>query len=270
MVKHDRAKRAALHESMATRKTSTDRNQASSFLLIRLMRVAIVILKAKFKQPRYPKFMLVVHHLNVSQSERILWLLEELELPYQLQVYQRDPVTQFAPVELRSVHPLGSAPVLCDGAVVLAESGAIVEYVLAQYGDGRLSLPVTSLQYPNYLYWFHYANGSLMTQIGVNWIAQLAAGTNRDSPLLPTLRQRLDRHLQWVDQRLSQAMYFAGSEFTAADIMMHFPFGTMKVFYNVGLDHYPNIRAWLTRMSDRSGYQRAMKAAGHEQDPALD
>ncbi len=213
--------------------------------------------------------MLIVHHLNVSQSERIIWLLEELELPYELKIYDRDPVTQFAPLELRSIHPLGSAPVLCDGAVVLAESGAIIEYVLARYGDGRLSLSVTSPQYPDYLYWFHYANGSLMTQIGVNWIAALAAGPNSNSPLLPTLRERLDRHLHWVDQRLSQAPYFAGSEFTAADIMMHFPFGTMRVFYDVGLDNYPNIQAWLERMGDRAGYQRAMKAAGYEQDPAL-
>jgi len=119
--------------------------------------------------------MLTVHHLNVSQSERIVWLLEELDLPYELRVYQRDPVTQFAPVELREVHPLGSAPVLCDGEIVIAESGAIIEYVLARYGNGRLAPPVTSLQYPDYLYWFHYANGSLMMQIAVNWIAQMSA-----------------------------------------------------------------------------------------------
>ena len=214
--------------------------------------------------------MLTVHHLNVSQSERLIWLLEELELPYELRLYQRDPSTQLAPVELRSVHPLGSAPVLCDGEIVLAESGAIIEYVLSRYGDGRLTVPVTSLQYPDYLYWFHYANSSLMTQIGVNWVAAMAVGSGSDSPLLTTLRERLDRHLQWVENHLSTATYFAGSEFTAADIMMHFPFGTMKAFYNVGLDRYPNIQAWLARISGRAGYQRAMKAAGHERDPALD
>ncbi|MFB2977674.1 glutathione S-transferase family protein [Microseira sp. BLCC-F43] len=214
--------------------------------------------------------MLIVHHLNVSQSERIVWLLEELELPYELCVYERDRVTQFALPELRSVHPLGSAPVLCDGDVVMAESGAIVEYVLARYGNGRLSVPVTSPQYPDYLYWLHYANASLMAQIGLNWIAAMVAGANSDSPVLPTLRQRLDRHLQMVEDRLSRSPYFAGSEFTAADIMMHFPFGTMKAFYNVGLDKLPNVKAWLARISDRRGYQRGMKAAGHEQDPALD
>ena len=214
--------------------------------------------------------MLIVHHLKVSQSERIVWLLEELDLPYELRVYQRDPVTQFAPPELRSVHPLGSAPVLCDREIVMAESGAIAEYVLARYGNGRLSVPVTSPQYPDYLYWFHYANASLMMQIGVNWIAAMAAGQDSDSPLLPTLRERLDRHLEMVEDRLSRSPYFAGSEFTAADIMMHFPFGTMKAFYNVGLDNRPNIKAWLARISSRAGYQRAMKAAGHERDPALD
>ncbi len=111
--------------------------------------------------------MLIVHHLNVSQSERIVWLLEELDLPYELRVYQRDPVTQFAPLELRSVHPLGSAPVLRDGEIVIAESGAIIDYVLARYGQGRLTIPITSAQYPDYLYWFHYANSSLMPQISL-------------------------------------------------------------------------------------------------------
>lgn len=214
--------------------------------------------------------MLTVHHLNVSQSERIIWLLEELELLYELRVYQRDPLTQFAPDELRLVHPLGSAPVLCDGEITIAESGAIVEYVLARYGNRRLAIPVTSSQYPDYLYWFHYANGSLMTQIGVNWIAAMAAQPGSDSPLLLSLRERLDRHLQMVEDRLSQTTYFAGGEFTAADIMMHFPFGTMKAFYNVGLENRPSIKGWLARISDRPGYQRAMQAAGHEQDPALD
>jgi glutathione S-transferase len=213
--------------------------------------------------------MLTVHHLNVSQSERIVWLLEELELPYELIVYQRDRVTQLAPTSLRAVHPLGSAPVLRDGdEIVLAESGAIVEYVIARYGNGRLAVPVASPQYPDYLYWFHYANGSLMTQIGVNWIAAMAAEPGSGSPLLSSLRERLARHLQMVEDHLSRATYFAGSEFTAADIMMHFPFGTMKAFYDVGLDNRPNIKAWLARISDRAGYQRAMKAAGHERDPA--
>lgn len=213
--------------------------------------------------------MLTVHHLNVSQSERIVWLLEELDLPYELRVYQRDPVTQFAPTELRSVHPLGSAPLLHDGEIVMAESGAIIEYVLARYGQGRLAVPVTSAHYPDYLYWFHYANGSLMTQISLNWIALMAAGANSSSPLLSALHERLDRHLQMVEDYLSRATYFAGTQFTAADIMMHFPFGTMKAFYDVGLDNRPNVKAWLARISDRPSYQRAMKVAGHERDPAL-
>lgn len=214
--------------------------------------------------------MLIVHHLNVSQSERIIWLLEELELPYEMRVYERDPVTQFAPIELRSVHPLGSAPVLCDGEIVIAESGAIIEYVLARYGNGRLTIPVSSPQFPDYLYWFHYANGSLMTQISVKWIATMAAPPGSDSPLVSSLNERLERHLQMVEDYLEKATYFAGTEFTAADIIMHFPFGTMKAFYNVGLDNRPNIKAWLARISERPGYQRAMKAAGHDRDPALD
>lgn len=214
--------------------------------------------------------MLTVHHLNVSQSERIIWLLEELELPYELCLYQRDPVTQFAPPELRAIHPLAQAPVLVDGEIVMAESGAIIEYILARYGEGRLAMPVTSPEYPDYLYWFHYANSSLMMQISINWFTGMAVGPDSNSPLLPVLQQRLDRHLQMVEDRLSQANYFAGAEFTAADIMMHFPFGTMKAFYNLGLDNRPNIKAWLARISERPGYQRGMKAAGHTQDPALE
>lgn len=214
--------------------------------------------------------MLSVHHLNTSQSERIVWLLEELELPYELHLYQRDRLTQFAPTELRLVHPVGSAPVLCDGEITIAESGAIVQYVLARYGNGRLSVPIESSQYPDYLYWFHYANASLMTQLSVNWIAAMAAEPSSNSPLLSSLRERLERHIQMVEERLSQVTYFAGDEFTAADIMMHFPFGTMKAFYNVGQGDSPSIKAWLARISERPGYQSAMKAAGHEQDPALD
>ena len=213
--------------------------------------------------------MFTVHHLNISQSERIIWLLEELDLTYELLTYQRDPSTQFAPIELRSVHPLGSAPVLCDGELVMAESGAIIEYVLARYGNGRLTVPITSPQYPDYLYWFHYANASLMMQIGMNWIATMAVVPGNSSPLLSSLRNRLECHLGMVEERLSRATYFAGTDFTAADIMMHFPFGTMKAFYDVGLDNRPNIKAWLARISGRVGYQRAMKVAGHEQDPAL-
>lgn len=214
--------------------------------------------------------MLSVHHLNTSQSERIVWLLKELELPYELYLYQRDRLTQFAPTELRLVHPVGSAPVLCDGEITIAESGAIVQYVLARYGNGRLSVPIESSQYPDYLYWFHYANASLMTQLSVNWIAAMAAEPSSNSPLLSSLRERLERHIEMVEERLSQVTYFAGDEFTAADIMMHFPFGTMKAFYNVGQGDSPSIKAWLARISERPGYQSAMKAAGHEQDPALD
>ena len=104
----------------------------------------------------------------------------------------------------------------------------------------------------------------------VNWMAGMAVGADNNSPMLPVLRERLDRHLEMVENRLSQVDYFAGPEFTAADIMMHFPFGTMRAFYDLGFDNRPNIKAWLARISDRPGYQRGMKAAGHEQDPVLE
>jgi glutathione S-transferase len=208
---------------------------------------------------------ITVYHLNVSQSERIIWLLEELGLPYELKTFQRDPVTRLAPPELREIHPIGSAPIIRDGDRVLAESGAIMEYIIARHGNGRLAVPADAPEFADYLYWFHYANGTLMP--GFTGI-QRALGDG-DDPRLKIMRERFDRRLQLVEDRLGAVEYFSGPRFTAADIIMHFPLATMKAFAKLDLSQKPNIRAWLARVSARPTYQKAMKIAGHQQDPAL-
>lgn len=209
--------------------------------------------------------MLIVHHLNVSQSERIIWLLEELGLTYELRTHLRDPVTRKAPPELRQVHPLGKAPILEDGALVLAESGAIIDYIFATRSEGALSIKPGHSNFPDYIYWFHYANGSLFLQIMLNLV--IRGVTDEANASRAFRRQRLERHLDFVEARLGETAYFAGPAFTAADIMMHFPFGTMRQFFDLDLSNRPNVNRWLDRISERPAYQRAMRKAGHSDDP---
>ena len=211
--------------------------------------------------------MVTVHHLGVSQSERIIWLFEELGLPYDLKAYQRDAVTQLSPPELFAAHPLGSAPVITDGDKSFAESGAIIEYVIHRYGGGRLSVGPEAANYADYLYWLHYANGSLMQMVAINGMAGMIS--TPDNPVAAMLKDRIDRHLTFIDDHLATSDYFAGPEFTAADIIMHFPFTTMKAFFPVDSSDRKNIQAWLKRISARPAYQKAMKVAGHDQDPAV-
>lgn len=201
--------------------------------------------------------MLTVHHLGKSQSERIVWLCEELEIPYTLKRYTRDPVTILSPPDLCEVSPTGAAPVITEGDLVLPESGAIVEYILAKHGGGRLALDPNHPDFASYLYWLHFANGTLQPVMGRNMILSrlnLAA----DNPVLLSTRGRLDRALGLVDNRLGRADYLAGSDFTAADIMIVFTLTTMRYFMPVDLAPYPNILAYLQRIAQRPAYQRAM------------
>lgn len=171
--------------------------------------------------------MLTVHHLGKSQSERIVWLCEELGLPYELKCYARDPVTILAPAEYKALHPIGAAPVITDGDLVLAESGAIVDYIMAKYGQGRLVLGPDDPDFAQFLYWFHFANGTLQAGMGRLMILnrlKLAA----DNPMLLATRARVDRAFDLVDARLREVEYLAGSTFTTADIMMGFSLTTMR------------------------------------------
>lgn len=217
--------------------------------------------------------MITLHHLENSRSQRILWLLEELELPYEIRHYQRDPQTGLAPPELVSVHPLGKSPVITDSDRTLAESGAIIEYLVETYGDGRLVPPPGSQERLQYRYWLHYAEGSLMPYLllalvlrriesaqmpfFVRPVARGIAGKVRASFVGPNL----DRHLAFVEQALSDSSWFAGSELTGADIQMSFPLEAAAVRAERP-DAYPNIRAFLDRVHARPAYRRALDKGG--------
>ncbi len=212
--------------------------------------------------------MLTVHHLGRSQSERIVWLCEELGLPYALKIYDRDAQTILAPPELKALHPTGAAPLLEDGGVLLAESGAIVDYILARHGGGRLAVAPADPAFPDYLYWLHFANGTLQPAMGRMMIlARLSLPA--DHPLLAAMRGRLERVLGMVEARLGQVPWLAGEAFTAADIMNVFSLTTMRSFYPVDLAPYPNIRAYLSRVGAREGYRRAMAKGDPGMTPML-
>ena len=202
--------------------------------------------------------MLTVHHLGVSQSERIVWLCEELGLSYELKVYDRDAVTRLAPPDYKALHPLGAAPVIEDGGVVLAESGAIVDYIIAKYGKGRLVLVPDHPDFAQFLYWFHFANGTLQPATGRNMILgrlDLAV----DNPVLRAMKGRLDLALGLLETRLGQADYLAGPEVTTADIMAVFTLTTMRYFLPYDLAPSPAILTYLQRIAARPAYQRAMQ-----------
>ena len=208
--------------------------------------------------------MLTIHHLGKSQSERIIWLCEELGLPYALKRYNRDPVTQLSPPELKALHPLGAAPVITDGDLVLAESGAIIEYIIAKHGGGRLALGPTHPDFAQYLYWFHFANANLQPNMGRNMFLR-RLNLAPDEPTLVSIKGRLDRVLELVEARLGDSVFLAGHDFTAADIMAVFSLTTMRYFMPIDLGPYAHISAYLRRIGDREAYQRAM----HKGDPDM-
>jgi len=202
--------------------------------------------------------MLTVHHLGRGQSERVVWLCEELGLDYQLVCYDRDPKTILAPPALKALHPSGAAPLISDGGPILAESGAIVEYILAKYGEGRLVVPVSSPGFAEYLHWLHFANGTLQPALGRAMLARRAQ-LAPDHPVSVWAEGRRERALGYVEKRLESTPYLAGEAFTAADIMTVFSLTTMRLFVPFDLALYPAIRAYLQRIGAREAYRRAME-----------
>ncbi|HTC97192.1 MAG TPA: glutathione S-transferase family protein [Bradyrhizobium sp.] len=202
--------------------------------------------------------MLIVHHLGKSQSERIVWLCEELGLPYELKHTARDPVTMLAPADYKALHPIGAAPVIIDGDLVLAESGAIVEYVSGKYGNGRLVLAAQHPNFADFLYWFHFANGTLQAHLGRLMILNRLKLAD-DHPILMAARARVDRAFDLVEARTREAEYLAGKDFTTADIMMGFSLTTMRYFQPYDLRRCPSIIAYLSRIGTRPAYRRAME-----------
>ena len=201
--------------------------------------------------------MLTVHHLGKSQSERIVWLCEELDISYELKHYTRDAQTMLAPPDYRALHPIGAAPVITDGDVVLAESGAVVEYIVAKYGNGRLTLRADDPDFAQFLYWFHFANGTLQASMGRLMILSRLSLAD-DNPILLATKARVDRAFDLVDARTREAEYLAGSAFTTADIMIGFSLTTMRYFQPYDLARCPNILRYLARIGAREGYRRAM------------
>ena len=212
--------------------------------------------------------MLTVHHLGKSQSERIVWLCEELGLPYELKVYDRDKVTRLAPSDYKALHPLGAAPVIYDNGLVLAESGAIVEYLTARYGKGRLVLAPDHPDYGQFVYWLHFANGTLQPATGRNMILG-RLNLPDDNAVLRAMKGRLDLALGLVEARLGEADYLAGRDLTTADIMIVFTLTTMRLFLPFDLNPYPNIRAYLARVGQRDAYRRAMNKGDPDMTPML-
>jgi glutathione S-transferase len=217
--------------------------------------------------------MITVHHLNNSRSQRVLWLLEELGVPYEIKRYQRDAKTMLAPPELRAVHPLGKSPVITDGDVTLAESGAIVEYLVDRYGAGRFVPAAGTPERLRYSYWMHYAEGSAMPPLLLKLIFTQIPKSPMPAIVRPIVRGIADRvrkqfvepqitlHLDYLEGELGKSLWFAGSEFTAADVQMSFPVEGAAV--RGGLDaSRPKLWAFLERIHARPAYKRAVEKGG--------
>jgi glutathione S-transferase len=202
--------------------------------------------------------MIIVHHLENSRSQRILWLLEELGLPYQVKRYERDAKTMLAPAKLQAVHPLGKAPVIEDEGRVIAETGAIVEYLVEKAG-GRLGPPANREAVLRYRHFLHYAEGSLMPPLfGLLVVSRLGL---LGKPARAPIQAMLDRHLDWLESELATRDWFAGDEFTAADIMMSFPLEAARS--RAGLDsRRTNLTDWLERIHARPAYGDALAKGG--------
>ena len=218
--------------------------------------------------------MITVHHLNNSRSQRVLWLLEELGVPYEIKKYQRDAKTMLAPPELTRVHPLGKSPVITDNNVTVAESGAIIEYLLETYGTGRLVPPVGSEDRRRFTYWMHFAEGSAMPplllklifdRIGsgqgmpffVKPIAKGIAAKVKGLMVEPNLKRQLD----FMEGELNRSEWFAGADFTAADIQMSFPIEAAA--QRAGLDmSRPRLMSYLKKIHARTAYKRALERGG--------
>ncbi|WFU20138.1 glutathione S-transferase [Bradyrhizobium sp. CB3481] len=206
--------------------------------------------------------MLTLHHLNDSRSQRILWLLEELGTPYEMKRYQRNAETRLAPPELKAVHPLGKSPVITDGDRTIAESGAIVDYIIRRYGqgkDGPAMMPEAgSADYEAYNEWLHYSEGSAMLPLMLNlYVGRLKEA---GAPLHPRIDSELANHLGYVDAALKGRDFFVGPSLSGADIQMSFVGEMAKVFGK--LEPYPNLATWLERMHARPAFQRSIAKGG--------
>lgn len=202
--------------------------------------------------------MITVHHLNHSRSQRILWLLEELGLDYEIKRYERDPETKLAPPELKAVNPLGKSPVIEDGALVLNESGAIVDYLIRRHGQGRLQPDPATAAYDEYIKWLHFAEGSAMLPFMLNlYVGRLGEA---GKPLHPRIASELANFLGYIDGALRDTPYLMGAELSGADIQLSF-IGELAKTQRMDAP-YPHLQAWLARLQARPAYQQAIARGG--------
>jgi glutathione S-transferase len=202
--------------------------------------------------------MIEVHHLNNSRSQRVLWCLEELGLEYQLVKHQRDPQSNLSPDSLKAIHPLGKAPVIRDGGRTYIESGAILDYIVRKYGNGRLAPRVDSPDYARYVEWMHFAEGSAMLPVMLKlYNARLG---DAGAPLLPRIHSEIENNFGFLDAELGDRDYFVGDELTAADIQLSFPIQAARMLYT--LEKFPKLAAFLTRIQARPAYRRAIERGG--------
>lgn len=209
--------------------------------------------------------MLTVHHLRISQSERIVWLCEELGIDYELKLYNRREDNRLAPDEYKALHPMGIAPVIQGDGLVLGESGAICEYIDQKYGGSRLSPGPDDADFADHLFWFHFSNATFMTN-GMMALSAQAAGATE---LPPFVADRGAKGWQLAEARLGEAEFFGGRKLTLADIMMGFNLTTSRAFGWASLEPFPNIAAYLKRIGERPAYQRAMAKAEPGMAPML-
>lgn len=209
--------------------------------------------------------MLTVHHLGQSQSERIVWLCEELELDYELKRYERRADNHLAPDAYKALHPMGIAPVITDGDLVLGESGAICDYIVTRHGQGKLVPAPDHPDFADHLFWFHWANGTFMATA----MMQLVLGFTDSVGKIPFVADRDRRGWEMVETRLGEAPFFGGRALTTADIMMGYALTTGRGFRQTSIEGFPNLKAYLQRIGERPAYQRAMAKAEPGIDPKL-
>jgi glutathione S-transferase len=210
--------------------------------------------------------MLTVHHLGLSQSERIVWLCEELGLDYAFRRYDRRADNRLAPDDYKALHPMGIAPVITDGELVLGESGAICDYICARYGEGRLTPGRDDPDFADHLFWFHWSNGTFMTTLMMQLVL---GGGGEGNPAAVFVGERSRRGWAMVEARLGEAPFFGGRNLTTADIMMVYCLTTSRAFRNLPLAGQPNLQAYLQRIGARPAYQRAMAKAEPGMAPML-
>lgn len=211
--------------------------------------------------------MLIVHHLGLSQSERIVWLCEELDLAYRFERYDRRADNRLAPDDYKALHPMEIAPVIQDGDVVLGESAAICEYINTRHGGGRLAPAPSDADYPGHLFWFHWSNATFMTTKMMGAAIALSGG---DPAKVPFVLERSARSRDLIEHRLGEAPFFGGSSLTLADIMMVYTLTTSRAFGGPALTDLPNTQAYLRRILERPAYRRAMEKAEPGMKPLID